>query len=211
MSLELAGGPVRPGYGDGASVHLFSDLAGKPGIHLADLGSQLITNWNPVVYVFAPSAATTLSPSTMYWVVLGGFCTNQGLAFATGNVSPGSFQGVSGAAMWPSICEGIIDTNAPAAEPPGSWGGPGAEALLFQVEGTVRPQLFLTVSNGTTLAVEFPSQPAVTYVLQSGTSLEPSSVWTNVSTNVGTGDLLSVPVALDSLTSQRFFRLQVNR
>lgn len=111
--------------------------------------------------------------------------------------------------MGPGLCEGIIDTNAPASEPPSTWGDSGPEALLFQVDGTVRPQLSLIVSNGTTLAVQFPSEPALQYVLQAALSLEPASLWTNLSTNTGTGGLLSIPVVVDALSAPRFFRLQV--
>jgi hypothetical protein len=51
------------------SLALFDDASGAPGSEIVSLGTATISA-NPIApYTFAPTAATTLLPTTTYWLV----------------------------------------------------------------------------------------------------------------------------------------------
>ncbi len=115
-----------------ATLQLFSDNAGTPGIALADLGSQTVTNGYSL-YTFAAASMITLNPFTTYWIGVGNVETNRALNVGLLLTDPFTYSGVPGASMTNSVSTGTGFQHTP----PTTWtpGGSGL-ALLFAVDGT---------------------------------------------------------------------------
>ena len=94
--------------------------------------------------------------------------------------------------------------------------GPGLHWATNQllVNGTLsvtpptRPQLLPVVLSGTNLQISLQSELGVSYILEMTTSLDAPMAWTPVSTNSGTGALLTIPAPFDAAQPQSFFRLE---
>ena len=126
--------------------------------------------------------------------------TNSGDALAIGDAFPlfsaASFGGWFNSVALPSL-------------------GPGLHWATNQlaIDGTLRvaaptpPQILPVSLIGTNLQISFASEFGVTYVLQSADVLDIPSTWLNISTNNGTGGLLTFPVPVDNNRPQEFLRL----
>lgn len=69
------------------------------------------------------------------------------------------------------------------------------------------PQLLPVALSGTNLQISLQSELGVSYILEMATSLNAPMAWTPVSTNSGTGALLTIPAPFDAAQPQSFFRL----
>ena len=93
--------------------------------------------------------------------------------------------------------------------------GPGLywDAKTLAVDGTLRvqavpaPQLQVASLQPGKLQFQLQSIAEVNYLLQTTTNLVPPITWSNLSTNIGTGGLLTIPTAADSTQSQQFYRI----
>jgi fibronectin-binding autotransporter adhesin len=70
------------------------------------------------------------------------------------------------------------------------------------------PQILPVVLSGTNLQISLQSELGVSYILEMTTSLDAQMAWTPVSTNSGTGALLSIPAPFEAAQPQSFFRLK---
>jgi len=108
----------------------------------------------------------------------------------------------------PLVAGSFASLNVP---PPGA--GLVWNTTMLGVDGTLRVEaapapLIQPVSiSGGNLTVQFQSATDVNYILQSATNLVPPVAWANVSTNAGTGGLLTIPVPVDISQPQRFYRI----
>lgn len=91
--------------------------------------------------------------------------------------------------------------------------GEGA-AAVFALSGFISPiaspQISVVNTGGGNLQLQFQSQPGVPYVLQSATNLDSPIHWINVSTNLGTGNLLNLAVPTNPAELQQYFRIFAN-
>lgn len=69
------------------------------------------------------------------------------------------------------------------------------------------PLLMPVALSGTNLLISLQSEFGLSYILETATNLNAPTTWTPVSTNSGTGALLTIPVPLDAGQPQRFFRV----
>ncbi len=116
-----------------ADLRLFSDVDGKPGVSLLDLGALTLTADNNVLLrTFSLNSAFILNPSTTYWVALGAVENGLDANVLFDNVPPFTFTGVPGASMTYSA------TSSTGSSPPANWIAPGPNvALPFEVDGVV--------------------------------------------------------------------------
>ncbi len=91
------------------SLALFDDASGAPGVEIVSLGTATISASPVAPYTFAPTAATTLLPTTTYWLVAS--------AKATDNINWAYTEGLSetGLLGW-TIGDGTLGSY-----PAGSW------------------------------------------------------------------------------------------
>ncbi len=124
---------LAPGAPDHSTaiLQLFSDNAGTPGLALADLGSQTVTNGYSL-YTFTAASMITLNPFTTYWIGVGNVETNRALNVGLLLTDPFTYSGVPGASMTNSVSTGTGFQHAPPStcNPSGS-----GITLLFAVDG----------------------------------------------------------------------------
>jgi autotransporter-associated beta strand protein len=70
------------------------------------------------------------------------------------------------------------------------------------------PQLLPVMLSGTNLQISLQSELGLSYILEMTTSLDAPMAWTPVSTNSGTGALLTIPAPFEAAQPQSFFRLK---
>jgi hypothetical protein len=116
-----------------ADLRLFSDVGGKPGVSLLDLGALTLTADNNVVLrTFSLNSSFILNPSTTYWVALGAVQNGIDVSVLFDNVPPFTFTGVPGASMTYSA------SSSTGGSPPVNWITPGPNVgLPFEVDGVV--------------------------------------------------------------------------
>jgi hypothetical protein len=71
------------------------------------------------------------------------------------------------------------------------------------------PQILPIAVNGNGFNLQVATQPGVNYVLQVTSSMTDPITWTNVSTNLGDGNMLSLPITIDPTAGQNFYRFMV--
>lgn len=69
------------------------------------------------------------------------------------------------------------------------------------------PTILPAACIGTNLVLQLSSEAGVTYVLEAAASLDTPVIWSGIATNLGTGGLLTFPVAVDFNQTNRFFRV----
>jgi hypothetical protein len=70
-----------------------------------------------------------------------------------------------------------------------------------------RPVILPVALNGANLNLQFQSEAGVNYVLQAATNLAVPIFWTSISTNTGTGGILTFSPPVDPLEPQQYFRV----
>ena len=86
--------------------------------------------------------------------------------------------------------------------------GTSGRGILYGDIQTPAPQIQPVFLSHTNLALQIQSGSGIDYVLQQVPDLAPSAVWSNFSTNAGTGSALNIPVPFGPATPQQFFRLR---
>jgi hypothetical protein len=71
------------------------------------------------------------------------------------------------------------------------------------------PQLVPALQADNSLGLQVPTELGLNYVLQSASAVEFPAVWSNVSTNAGTGQVLTLTLPMDPAAPGQFFRVQV--
>lgn len=190
-----------------ANVRLMSDIAGRPGVTLADLGTRTVAT-GAQLYTFSNSTAVTLAPSSAYWIVVGNVGTNGGLNVAV-SMQGEAFTntGVPGASMTNSISVGA----SVSATPPVQWGAstPGI-ALLFAVEGNRQqsgsaPSLSIESLDNQRVYVSWPTN-FTGYTLEAATNVV-GSAWTSIGTSP-TIQSNRFSHVLEGAAARQFFRLR---
>ncbi len=78
----------------------------------------------------------------------------------------------------------------------------------IHVETVPPPAIQAWAYNGTTVTLQFPSTAGINYILQDATNLFAPVTWTSLSTNAGTGGLMTIPAPVTPGRQQQFYRLQ---
>jgi len=125
--------------------------------------------------------------------------TNTGAALAAGDTiklfDAPSITGSFGSVTLPPLDSGLF------------W-----NITLLAADGTIRVEAIPTIQtwsyDGSTFTLQFPSASGLNYVVQRATNLDFPIVWTSISTNAGTGNLMTLPIPVTP-GEQQFYRLQV--
>ena len=128
--------------------------------------------------------------------------TNTGGSLVAGDTfqlfSAASFAGAFNTMTLPPLGPGLRWTTSPLA----------VNGTL-SVVGATGPQLMPMGVSGTNLLISLQSELGASYVLESATSLDAPIPWTPVSTNGGTGAVLTIPAPFDAAQPRSFFRVVV--
>jgi hypothetical protein len=88
-------------------------------------------------------------------------------------------------------------------------GTSGRGTVYGDPESPRKPQLHLSNNDPPAWSLEFPSETGFDYVLQQATRLVPVTLWRNLSTNAGTGSILSLNPSPALPSSEQWFRIKV--
>ncbi|MFO1512624.1 MAG: cadherin domain-containing protein [Verrucomicrobiota bacterium] len=127
--------------------------------------------------------------------------TNTGAALAAGDTFD-LFDAAASASSFATL-------SLPPLSPGLLWNTTG-----LALDGTVRvaavpsPVIQTWTYSGTTFTLQLASTAGVNYVLQGATNLVAPINWTSLSTNAGTGGLLTIPAPVTLGEPQQFYRLQ---
>jgi fibronectin-binding autotransporter adhesin len=102
---------------------------------------------------------------------------------------------------------GFQTVTLPALLPGRTWSNRLAVDGTLQVVAVSAPELAGSVLNETNLALRFFSEANVKYLLQQRESLDLPANWTTLSTNLGTGDIMTLTVPIEPAIPSRLFRL----
>jgi autotransporter-associated beta strand protein len=125
--------------------------------------------------------------------------TNTGAALAAGD----NFKLFAASA----IAGAFTSLNLPPLDAGLFW-----KTTSLAVDGTIQVMPTPTIQawsfDGTTFTLQFPSAVGLNYIVQRATNLDAPVIWTSLSTNAGTGGILTIPAPATS-SQQQFYRLQV--
>ncbi|MEK7780071.1 MAG: LamG-like jellyroll fold domain-containing protein, partial [Verrucomicrobiota bacterium] len=115
----------------------------------------------------------------------------------------------AGGALTGTPLIGNVGTNNFVVRVSDAWGGTNDSALTITVTNTTPPIAPVIAPSvvGSNLQLQIASQSGYNYVVQAATNLAPPIVWSNVSTNAGTGATLNLSAPISPGTPQRFFRV----
>ena len=183
----VANGTVDPGASIGKLTFNQSlSLAGELLIEISKTGTTLTND------VLAVTGTLTFGGDLTV--------TNVGDALAVGDSFPlfsaGSFAGSFGAIKLPPLPSGLFWDSS-------TLGDSG----VLNVVSLTPPAILSPSYDGTNLVMQISSQNGATYVLETTASLDVPATWTGITTNVGTGSVLTFPVPVDGNEPQRFFRI----
>lgn len=108
-----------------------------------------------------------------------------------------------------SITDTFASVTLPPLPSPLVW-----DFADLAVNGTIRvavlnPQILPPVLDGANLLLSIQTVSGVNYILQTTPSLEAPVIWTSLSTNSGTGGILSFPIPMNTEGGRSFFRFVV--
>lgn len=183
----LVNGTLAPGSSIGTLS--FSNALTLAGTVSVDINKTGVTLTNDLVIVAGP-------------LTFGGVlvATNTGAALADGD----SFNLFDA----PSFAGSFTGSNLPPLSAGLFW-----NTTWLPLDGTIHveavpvPVIQAVSYNGTTFTLQFPSTAGVNYVLQGTTNLFAPILWTSLSTNSGTGGMLTIPAPVTP-DQQQFYRLQ---
>ncbi len=142
------------------------------------------------------------------WAAVNGILTYGGALIVTntgGTLAAGDTFPVFSAA---SYSGGFSSLTLPPLVPGLHWATNQLAANgTLAVAAPAPPQILSVSLSSTNLQLSLQSESGVSYVLQKAGALEAPITWTAISTNNGTGSLLTIPVLLDTTQPQQFLRL----
>jgi len=115
----------------------------------------------------------------------------------------------AGGALTGTPVLGNVGTNNFVVRVSDAWGGTNDTALTITVTNPPPPNAPIIAPSvvGSSLQLQIASQSGYHYVVQAATNLASPIIWSNVSTNAGTGGPMNLSVPISTTTPQRFFRV----